>query len=202
MVLAQGILSDPDRRADSGPLPSHNEAWLRHFFNILALPRPKVKTLFDWLSHRHDSHSDALLRGHRYVAIKVYAANQGQAKREVAAFKHLQEVLNDKLAADCGGAQFIRLLHKSFELGHPRSSKKNLCLVYEPMGMTLADLRRVGCDGQVPLELLKPMLPFLLAALDFLHTKAKMVHTGRYTPISERRHCVRECRTLTRIPIC
>lgn len=118
-------------------------------------------------------------RGHRYVAIKVYAANQGQAKREIAAFKHLQGVLNNKLAVDCGGAQFIRLLHKSFELEHPRGSKQNLCLVYEPMGMSLADVRRVACDGQVPLELLKPMLPFLLAALDFLHTKAKMVHTGR-----------------------
>lgn len=120
-----------------------------------------------------------MLRAHRYVTIKVYAANQSQAKREIAAFQHLHEVLNNKLVADCGGARFIRLLHKSFELDHPRNSKRNLCLVYEPMGMSLADLRRVACDGQVPLELLKAMLPFLLAALDFLHTKANMVHAGR-----------------------
>lgn len=89
-------------------------------------------------------------------------------------------ILNDKLVTGCGGAQFVRLLHKSFELEHPRSSKQNLCLVYEPMGMSLADLRRVACDGQVPLELLRPMLPFLLAALDFLHTKANMVHAGGF----------------------
>lgn len=125
------------------------------------------------------THSDALPRGHRYVAIKVYAANQGQAKREIAAFRHLREILSKKLAVDCGGAQFVRMLHKSFELDHPKSSKQNLCLVYEPMGMSLADLRKVACDDQVPLELLKPMLPFLLAALDFLHTKANMVHTGK-----------------------
>ncbi|KAG8156846.1 hypothetical protein KVR01_013259 [Diaporthe batatas] len=117
------------------------------------------------------------LKGHRYVAIKVYAANQGQAKREVAAFKHIQGVLNNTSATGCGGARFIRLLHKSFELDHPKSAKKNLCLVYEPMGMSLADLRRVACDGNVPLELLKPMLPYLLAAVDFMHTKANMVHT-------------------------
>lgn len=47
------------------------------------------------------------------------------------------------------------------------------------MGMSLADLRKVACDGQVPLELLKPILPFLLAALDFLHNKANIVHTGK-----------------------
>lgn len=123
------------------------------------------------------------LSAHRYVAIKVYANNQEQAQREIAAFKHLSTVLGDRCAAkELGGAQFIRLLHKSFELVHPKSSKKNLCLVYEPMGMTLADLRKVACEGQVPLELLKPMLPFILAALDFMHTKANMVHTGRPMP--------------------
>lgn len=120
------------------------------------------------------------LCAHRYVAIKVYASNQEQAQREIAAFKHLRKVLEDGSAADeLGGAQFIRLLRRSFELDHPRSSKKNLCLVYEPMGMTLADFRIVACEGKLPLELFKPMLPFVLAALDFMHTKANMVHTGK-----------------------
>ncbi|POS74249.1 hypothetical protein DHEL01_v207365 [Diaporthe helianthi] len=117
------------------------------------------------------------LRKHRYVTIKVYAANQGQAKREVAAFKHIQKVLNDELAEGCGGAQFIRLLRKSFVLDHPFSGNKNTCIVYEPMGMSLADVRKIACDGHVPLEFLKPMLPYLLAALDFMHTKVNMVHT-------------------------
>ncbi|KAG6354358.1 hypothetical protein INS49_004375 [Diaporthe citri] len=87
------------------------------------------------------------LRGHRYVAIKVYAANQSQAKREIAAVKHLHEVLNNKLVTNCGGAQFIRLLHESCELEDPRSSNQNLCLIYERMGMFLADLRRVACNN-------------------------------------------------------
>lgn len=125
------------------------------------------------------------LSAHRYVAIKVYASSQEQAQREIAAFKHLSKVLRDGSAAkELGGVQFIRLLHKSFELGHPRGSKKNPCLVYEPMGMSLADFRKVACDGQVPLKLLKPMVPFILAALDFMHTKANMVHSGRPMPIN------------------
>lgn len=127
------------------------------------------------------------LIAHRYIAIKVYASNQEQAQREIAAFKHLRKVLGDgSTAKEVGGAQFIRLLHKSFKLDHPKNSSKNhLCLVYEPMGMTLADLRTVACDGQIPLELLKPMLPFILAALDFMHTKANMVHTGERRPLSK-----------------
>lgn len=45
--------------------------------------------------------------------------------------------------------------------------------------MTLADFRIVACEGKLPLELFKPMLPFVLAALGFMHTKANMVHTGK-----------------------
>lgn len=179
MVLAQRILPYPHRRLDSGRLPSYHEAWLRHLLDILALPRPEVHPPSAGCPAAATIILTRCFRGHRYVAIEVYAVNQSQAERETAAFKHLQAVLNDRLVTDCGGAQFVRLLHKSFELKHPRTSKQNLCLVYEPMGMSLADVRRVACDGQVPLELLKPMLPFLLAALDFLHTKANMVHTGR-----------------------
>lgn len=118
-------------------------------------------------------------RVHQYVAIKVYAANQGQADREVAAFKHIQGVLTNPSATGCGGAGFIRLLRKSFKLDHPKSGKKSLCLIHEPMGMSLEDVRKVACDGHVSLEFLKPMLLYLLAALDFMHTKANMVHTGK-----------------------
>jgi hypothetical protein len=187
VVFTQRISPRPDRGLDSGPLPGYHQAWLRHLLDILALPPPEVSQSvpLHGRSHRHDNHSKASLRGHRYVAIKVYAANQGQAKQEVAAFKHIREVLNKKSATGCGGARFIRLLHKSFELDHPRSGKKNLCLVYEPMGMSLADVRKVACDGHVPLELLKPMLPYLLAALDFMHTKANMVHTGKSPRIQQ-----------------
>ena len=51
------------------------------------------------------------------------------------------------------------------------------CLVYDPLGLTLSDVRRL-CDGRIPGEMLKGIINYLLLALDFLHTEARVVHTG------------------------
>lgn len=61
------------------------------------------------------------LKGHWYLAMKVYASSQEQSLREIAAFKHLRKVMRDGSAADeLGGANYIRWLRKTFELDHPK----------------------------------------------------------------------------------
>lgn len=44
--------------------------------------------------------------------------------------------------------------------------------------MSLCELRNRTIDKVLPEDLLKPTLIHILLALDFLHTEAKIVHTG------------------------
>lgn len=44
--------------------------------------------------------------------------------------------------------------------------------------MSLCELRNRTMEKVLPDDLLKPTLIHILLALDFLHTEAKLVHTG------------------------
>ena len=53
------------------------------------------------------------------------------------------------------------------------------CLVHEPLGLTLKDIREMSEGEKVDAQLLKPIIKSLLMSLDFLHNEARVVHTGR-----------------------
>ncbi|KAK4233681.1 Serine/threonine-protein kinase [Achaetomium macrosporum] len=116
------------------------------------------------------------LKNHRYVTLKIYASNQPQIAREVAALEHINSVLNASRPVKHVGAARIRTLLDKFEISRPKSSRTNLCLVFEPLGISLGDFRKQVYDGRMRLSLVRATVWYMLQALDFLHREAKLVH--------------------------
>ncbi|KIW82289.1 hypothetical protein Z517_05316 [Fonsecaea pedrosoi CBS 271.37] len=73
------------------------------------------------------------------------------------------------------GLRYIRTVLDSFEA--QSQFGVHLCLVYVPMRETLSTFARRLQNGCLPGNLLKPLLKFLLTALDYLHTQCHIIHT-------------------------
>jgi serine/threonine protein kinase len=118
------------------------------------------------------------LRNHRYVTLKIYASGQAQPAREVAALKHINSVLATFPPNKHLGARSIRTLIDQFEISPPMSSRTNLCLVFEPLSISVADVRKLVYNGRMPINMVRSVAFYVLQALDFLHRKANLVHGG------------------------
>ncbi|RFU34991.1 hypothetical protein B7463_g1352, partial [Scytalidium lignicola] len=90
------------------------------------------------------------------------------------------------LCRDLTGHAYVTL--KVFVSNHSQASNEKRfqlpgklgpheCLIHDPLGLTLADIREMYEGSKVPPGLVKPFTKYLLMALDFLHTKARVVHT-------------------------
>ncbi|KAJ5368969.1 protein kinase, partial [Penicillium cataractarum] len=55
---------------------------------------------------------------------------------------------------------------------------ENKCLVYPPLAISLYELRYRTLEKVLPEDLLKPVLIYILLAIDFLHTEAKIIYTN------------------------
>lgn len=108
---------------------------------------------------------------HQYITLKVSERNSTQAAREVVVFKHL-----NSLTTEHGGSRFVRTALDTFELTTSEGSYQ--CLVHKPLGMHLCELQCLFSSGTLPENILKTTLTHVLFALDFLHTEARLVHTG------------------------
>ena len=114
--------------------------------------------------------------------LKVYCTDADQDSRETAALEHIESILATPAAASHEGQNFVRRLLDRFTISNPKAvqpEKPNVCLVFKPMGMSLSDMEThsYGGDG-IPVDLVKGLTMYLLAGLDFLHSKANLVHTG------------------------
>ena len=103
--------------------------------------------------------------------MKVFVNKHRQAQNEEKVYKHLRSLKTTHL-----GAKGIRFLRDQFQL--PGKNGPHECLVHEPLGLTLKDIREMSEGEKVSGQLLKPIIKYLLMALDFLHTEARVVHTG------------------------
>ncbi|MCJ1400130.1 hypothetical protein MMC11_003334 [Xylographa trunciseda] len=110
------------------------------------------------------------LQKHKYVTLKVYAYGHRQAENEEKVLAHIATV--DQAHE---GSRFIRKLLDSFEVRGKKGPHR--CLIHKPLIMTLKDLGCLLPDGKMSLGILRPIVRYLLYALDFLHAKAKVVHT-------------------------
>jgi len=113
-----------------------------------------------------------LISEHRYVTLKVYV-NSSKVHRELPVYNHL-----DQIQSDHPGRQCIRKLLDSFTVTGPHG--QHICLVHQPLGMSLWDLKMKARDKVFSKVVLRMSIRELLVALDFLHDEAHVIHTGKY----------------------
>ena len=112
-------------------------------------------------------------REHIYVTLKLYEYDSAHAEREIQVYEHLKS-----LKSYHTGTVLVRTVSDKFHLSSTDGSHFYQCLVHPPLGMSLYELRN-RCPRKVfPENLLKPTLIHILLALDFLHTEARVIHTG------------------------
>ncbi|KAL8856069.1 MAG: hypothetical protein Q9178_007325 [Gyalolechia marmorata] len=109
------------------------------------------------------------LVGSGAVALKIFT-NDAQNREEVHIYEHLRSVQSKH-----PGRDFIRNALDTFTLQGPNG--EHPCLVHEPMLENLIELLNRNPIHQLTEELLRLLLIQLLAALDYLHTDAHLIHT-------------------------
>ena len=127
----------------------------------------------------------------RHVAAKACAKNAILVKCGLSGFKHI----NSLPKSEHVGRSLIRTSLDQFKLAHfqahvgfaihrSRATTIELvpmpvqCLVRKPMSTTLKAFRKM-LPGEKLLEaLLRPAVMHVLFALDYLHSEAKVIHTG------------------------
>jgi serine/threonine-protein kinase SRPK3 len=107
----------------------------------------------------------------KYVAIKVCISNYPSIEREHAAHAHLQEVL--RTHSGSMETSLVRSSLADFEL--PGIEGSHRCFVFEPLTI---DLEATRAAVHVDEALFKTIAFYVFRALEFLHTKAQMVHCG------------------------
>lgn len=107
---------------------------------------------------------------HRYVALKVYV-NSSARHRELPIYDRINQTQSNHSGRKC-----VRMLLDSFEISGPHG--RHHCLVHEPLGMSLYDLQMRARNRVFSKDVLRTSTRQLLAALDFLHTQAGIIHTG------------------------
>jgi serine/threonine-protein kinase SRPK3 len=111
-------------------------------------------------------------RQSRYVTLKIYVSGSSRT-RELEIYDHLNRM---EETPDHPGKKCIRKLFGSFQVDGPNGN--HLCLIHEPLGLSLAQIAEVCRGRKFSLEVLKPCLRQILIAVDFLHAKAGIIHTG------------------------
>lgn len=109
--------------------------------------------------------------------MKICEGNSLSARRELAAYSHLRS-----LRTPHAGSQLTRQLIDDFKV-KGRSGVDHLCFIHEPLGMSLETMRSLLPQQQLTEGVLKSIMKYLFLTLDYLHTKAEMVHTGKDLPL-------------------
>lgn len=95
-----------------------------------------------------------------------------QSLNEVQVLEHLESTL----PSEHPGSDLVRRMLNSFELNGVAGP--HTCIVYRPLSLTMRDIRNMA-GGQIPSLILKPMVYGMLLGLDYLHSEAHVVHTGK-----------------------
>ena len=75
------------------------------------------------------------------------------------------------------GLEYLRTVVNSFEVPGPHAT--HIALVYPAMRETLSRFQRRLPDSRIPNYLLKLILVRLLKGLEYLHSKCRIIHTGK-----------------------
>ena len=113
---------------------------------------------------------------HEYVALKVYI-NSSKYHRELPIYEEI-----NNLQTTHEGQKYIRKMYDSFELQGPHGT--HICLVHQPLGISLGELKELTPDGLFSPELIRQALRCILTGLQFLHKEARIIHTGKLSMCS------------------
>lgn len=102
------------------------------------------------------------------------AHSEPTSSRELGVYENL-----GRLASSHIGNAYIRGLYDILDVSNPHGVYR--CLVHPPMHMSINALRMRARSCKLSEPLLKQTLICLLQALDFLHSEANIVHSGRFS---------------------
>ncbi|OKL55777.1 hypothetical protein UA08_08895 [Talaromyces atroroseus] len=109
------------------------------------------------------------LENHQYVALKINV-NSSASHRELPIYDRINQIRSNHPGQKC-----LRMLLDSFDISGPFG--RHHCLVHQPLGMSLYDLQMRARDQVFSKDVLRTSIRQLLAALDFLHMEAHIIHT-------------------------
>lgn len=112
-----------------------------------------------------------LQKQYEYVALKVYI-NSSRYHRELPIYEEI-----NNLQTTHKGRKYIRKMYDSFEIRGPHGI--HICLVHQPLGISLGELKQWTSDGLFSPELIRPTLRCILTGLQFLHKEVRVIHTGK-----------------------
>lgn len=118
--------------------------------------------------------------GRRYVMLKIFiqASSLGQhVENELKMYRRIEQSQSSK---DHPGRKSLRTLLDTFDIDGP--SDKHRCLVHPPLWDSVLTLLRRNPVERLPPAILVVVLHGLFLALDYLHTKCKVVHTDLCLP--------------------
>lgn len=102
----------------------------------------------------------------------MYEVNKGAKEKEI--YDRLDTVARRSRHA---GSAYVRTSLDSFFIVGPTGGH-HLCISHQPMGMNMNELRR-AFGGRLPKSIFKIVMINILLAVDFLHTEARVIHTGK-----------------------
>jgi hypothetical protein len=108
---------------------------------------------------------------HKYVSLKI-CTTESADNQEYRVYSQLSLTNSTH-----PGQIHIRNLFDTFDISGPHG--RHLCLVHAPMHLTLCEFIRRTPARRSSKAFLRMILRDLLSALDFLHTEANIVHTGK-----------------------
>jgi len=109
----------------------------------------------------------------KYAALKVCISEYPSIERERAAYAHLREVFRTYAGSSETSSPLLRTSLAEFKLSKDEGT--HWCFVFEPLTIDLVTARAsIHFDEAV----FKTVAFHVFRALEFLHTKAQMVHCG------------------------
>ena len=109
------------------------------------------------------------IRDHRHVALKI--GTHAGLSGELPVLKHLKSMRTSH-----AGSLLVRDMLDEFDVTD--RDRKYQAVVHSPLAITLRGFRKMFPDQALSLDLLRSVLRHVLLALDFLHTEARVIHTG------------------------
>ncbi|KAE9967258.1 hypothetical protein EG328_008312 [Venturia inaequalis] len=104
----------------------------------------------------------------------VRASDTSNIKREIDMYRLLNTV-----KAKHPGTTLVRKMLDNFEIQDNRGHMYP-CIVHKPLGMSLEKFRSRVPNNKLPEHILKLVLIHILIALEFLHTKANIIHCDAF----------------------